>query len=97
MSRDIALIENGTVVNVIVADSWPGGIDITDLTPRPGPGWTYDGEAFAAPEPVAPVIATTPRITHFGFLSRLTPQERAAVRSATANDPILDDAMFLFN
>lgn len=40
---------------------------------------------------------TTPRMTHFGFLSRLTPQERTAVRAATAGDPILDDAMFLFN
>lgn len=42
-------------------------------------------------------IATTLRMTHFGFLSRLTPQERTAVRTATASDPILDDAMFLFN
>ena len=97
MSRAFATIESGRVANVILADEWPGAIDVTDLTPRPGPGWTYDGEAFAAPEPAAPVIATTPRITHFGFLSRLTPQERTAVRSATANDPILDDAMFLFN
>ena len=97
MSRIIALIENGTVVNTIVADSWPEGVDITDITPRPGPGWTYDGETFAPPAPVEPVIATTPRMTHFGFLSRLTPAERTAVRTATAADPVLDDAMFLFN
>jgi hypothetical protein len=25
-------------------------------------------------------VQTTPRMTHFGFLSRLTPQERTAVR-----------------
>ena len=97
MSRAFATIGGGRVANVILADEWPGAIDVTDLTPRPGPGWTYDGEAFAPPAPVAPVIATTPRITHFGFLSRLTPQERTAVRAATAGDPILDDAMFLFN
>lgn len=48
-------------------------------------------ERDAEPAPV------TPRMTHFGFLSRLTPQERTAVRQATAADPILDDAMFLFN
>jgi hypothetical protein len=27
-----------------------------------------------------PEAQTTPRMTHFGFLSRLTPQERTAVR-----------------
>ena len=48
-------------------------------------------EREAEPSPV------TPRMTHFGFLSRLTPQERTAVRQATAADPMLDDAMVLFN
>ena len=52
-------------------------------------GW-IDGEPAQLP-------ATNPRMTHFGFLSRLTPQERTAVRASTANDPVLDDAMFLFN
>jgi len=102
MSRTLAIIEGGIVANVILADEWPGAVDVTDLDPRPGPGWTYDGEAFAPPAPVDPVIATTPRMTHFGFLSRLTPQARLAIRDRTdktsANyDPILDDAMFLFN
>ena len=97
MSRTFAIIESGIVKNCIIADEWPGAVDVSGMTPRPAAGWTYDGEAFAPPAPVAPVIATTPRITHFGFLSRLTPQERTAVRAATAGDPILDDAMFLFN
>lgn len=97
MSRTLAIIENGVVANVILADSWPSGIDITDITPRPGPGWLYDGQVFTAPEPVEPVVQTTPYMTHIGFLLRMTPQERTAVRAATASDPILDDAMFLFN
>jgi len=105
MSRTLAIIEDGIVANVILADAWPGGIDVTDLVPRPGPGWTFDGETFAPPvvvEPEPQPVATTPRMSHFGFLSRLTPQARLAIRDRTdktsANyDPILDDAMFLFN
>lgn len=55
---DIGLIKNGIVENVICADSveiaqahYPDHICIerTD-TVRFGPGWTYDGVAFAAPE-----------------------------------------------
>ena len=105
MSRTLAIIEGGIVANVILADEWPGAVDVTDLDPRPGPGWTYDGTAFTPPAIVAPApqpVATTPRMSHFGFLSRLTPQARLAIRDrtdkASANyDPILDDAMFLFN
>ena len=53
------------------------------------------GYQIANPQVATP--ATTPYMTHFGFLARLSPQERTAIRRATANDPILDDAMFLFN
>jgi hypothetical protein len=77
MSRALAIIEGGIVANVIVADSWPGGIDITDLTPRPGPGWTYDGQSFAPPAPSVPVVQTTTKMTHLGFLDRMQPDEWA--------------------
>ncbi len=41
-------------------------------------------------------------MSHFGFLLRLTPQQRLAIRDRTdkanpAYDATLDDAMFLFN
>jgi hypothetical protein len=51
-----ALIRNGIVENVIVADAafievisnnWDDIVDITDT--GYGVGWTYDGEEFAAP------------------------------------------------
>lgn len=103
MSRAFAIIEDGIVTNVILADSWPNGIDVTDLVPQPGPGWVYEGGTFTpaviAPSPPA---ATTPYMSHFGFLLRFTPAERLAIRDrcdkASPNyDPTLDDAMFLFN
>jgi hypothetical protein len=49
MSRTYALIEDGVVVNTIIADSWHTGIDVTDYEVIPGPGWTYDGAEFHRP------------------------------------------------
>jgi hypothetical protein len=102
VSRIFAIVENSAVVNVILADSWLGGIDVTGLALRPSIGWTYDGAVFSAPvlppsDPQPLAQTTTPYMSHFGFLSRLTQQERTAIRAATAADPVLDDAMFLFN
>lgn len=97
MARDIALIENGIVTNVIVADSWPGGIDVTDLTPRPGPGWTFANGVFTAPPaPVEPVVQTTPYMTQYGWLSRITQPKRTAIRNLGKTDAVVEDALFLF-
>jgi len=75
--RTLAIIESGIVTNVILADSWPNAIDVTDLTPRPGPGWTYDGQSFAPPAPSEPVVQTTTKMTHLGFIDRMLPDEWA--------------------
>jgi hypothetical protein len=56
-----AIIENGTVVNVVVAEAYiahnNGWIDC----PVAGPGWTYADGVFTAPvvvEPIAPPAPT---------------------------------------
>jgi hypothetical protein len=56
-----AIIENGTVVNVVVADAEiaiaNGWVDC----PEAGPGWAYADGVFTAPivvEPPAPVAPT---------------------------------------
>jgi hypothetical protein len=95
-----AIIENGKVVNVIDApEGWPVGINVSTLSPVPGIGWSYESGQFIQPEAEAgpSVPTTTPYMSHFGFLSRLTQPERSAIRNATATDPVLDDAMFLFD
>lgn len=54
---DFAVIKNGLVVNVIVADSKEIAEKITELTcieipyepGAPGIGWNYDGITFIAP------------------------------------------------
>jgi len=50
-----AIIENGLVVNLIVADQdfvdkvYPGSVDVTDLDPRPEIGWIYEKKKFKEP------------------------------------------------
>lgn len=98
--RTLALLHGTFVANVILgrAEDYPDAIDITDLSPRPAPGWSYvDGEFTPPAENAPPPPATSPRMTHLYFLSRFTPAERLAVREAAQADPVLDDAMFLFN
>lgn len=75
MSRVFAVVELGVVVNVIVADAWAKAVDITALEPRPSVGWLYDGEVFSPPPYVEPVIPTTTKMTHLGFLDRMQPDE----------------------
>jgi hypothetical protein len=54
-----ALIANSEVKNTIVCDAgfaasilpeWDFVVRIDELDPRPGIGWSYDGETFLAPE-----------------------------------------------
>lgn len=84
MIRVFAIIENGVVSNVILAESWKGGIDITDVVPRPGPGWSYDGQAFAPPAEAPPA----PRhITRLAFRQRFTQAELIGIEIACLDDP----------
>lgn len=90
MSRRFALVENGIVRNVILAEKWPGGIDVTNLDPAPAPRWTYDGRRFAPPPAQAPKPEpTTTKMTHFAFLSRLTLAEHLAIEEAMPTSALL--------
>lgn len=63
-----ALIQNNVVENVVEADSewaasvapdWQYVVDITNTTPQPGIGWSYNGSTFTAPVvPPSPVYET---------------------------------------
>jgi len=70
VTRTVAMISVGKVVDVIVVDDLgtfqeqsPGyfaqfevAVDVTDLQPTPGPGWSYAGGQFAPPAGSPPTV-----------------------------------------
>jgi hypothetical protein len=90
MARILAVIAAGLVANVVIGDpsDFPGAIDVTELEPRPGTGWAYDGAAFAPPvidEP--PPAPADRRITRLAFRNRFTQAELVAMEIAAIDDP----------
>ncbi len=83
-----ALIESGSVVNIIEADA--AFIETLPGTWAPaqgaGIGWHYDGEAFTAPVPESPPAQDT-RITRLAFRKRFTQAEKVALEIAALDDP----------
>lgn len=98
-----AIIDAGLVVNIIHATGeWPEGVDVTALDPRPGIGWSYDGQVFTAPPPPPlpePVAVTN--VQRAALLARMTPIElhawqRAAQRAMDTNTPVVADRNALY-
>lgn len=91
------LDSNGFLRAAIDVVAIPGTPQTTVPLPEdplaPGMQWRFVDGAWVQADP----RIMSPRMTHLYFLSRFTPQERLAIRGSTATDPILDDAMFMFN
>jgi hypothetical protein len=68
MENIFAIISDGQVKNVIVADLKfveslnEQAIDVTNMPNRPGPGWLYDGENFSEPIRVEPQQKLEPAV-----------------------------------
>lgn len=61
MNNRYAIIENGLVVNVVVAEPEYASAQGWVECPEAGPGWLYDGQTFTAPPPPsAPEPAPAP-------------------------------------
>lgn len=81
----LAIIRDGRVDNVILADDWPDSVDVTDMNPRPSIGWAYDGQVFT---PVERQQEPQPRkITRLAFRQRFTQAEMVALEIAGLDDP----------
>tara|TARA_R110000868_G_scaffold409020_1_gene693684 strand:+ start:70 stop:315 length:246 start_codon:yes stop_codon:yes gene_type:complete len=52
MTNRYAVIENGLVANVVVADAEFAAQNGWIACPDAGPGWKYDGVAFTEPDPI---------------------------------------------
>lgn len=95
--RYYALLDADDIVcNVTVGDTpgWPDSEDVTDLVPRPGPGWRRIGPGQYTPPPDVEVNLT--RSSRADILDRLTPAElhawrRAVVRAEATNTPTSSD------
>ena len=83
-----ALIENGAVANIAVADEAAAAELPGTWVPGAGAciGWHYDGEAFTAPVPESPPAQDT-RITRLAFRKRFTQAEKVALEIAALDDP----------
>jgi hypothetical protein len=77
--KRFALIQGGIVANVVEQDDTPQISGEWIACDNAGPGWTYDGSAFAEP-----VLAPTLRhITQLAFLTRFTDDEAIAIDLAS--------------
>jgi hypothetical protein len=79
-----AIIENGKVVNTAVSDeplasNWVKS-DVAGI------GWDYDGVKFTPAE-----MPIEMKITKLSFKQRFTAQERIAIRTAAATNPVVYD------
>lgn len=78
------LDEYRKVVQIVQSDSMPeSSVKITDGVGC-SVGYTWNGWGFDAP-----------RWSAYEFMLRFTFSERAAIRSAAASDPLIDDFLFL--
>jgi hypothetical protein len=77
MSNRFAIIENGTVTNVVIADAETatanGWIDCPDA----GPQWTYANGVFTEPVVVEPVVTTPTKEELLAQLQALSAQIQA--------------------
>lgn len=55
-----AIIENGVVANVVVAEADYAAANGWIECPTAGPGWKYDGSTFTEPDPIPAPAPTEP-------------------------------------
>jgi hypothetical protein len=72
-----AIIENGTVVNVVVADAEIASVNGWVDCPIGGPGWTYVNGVFTAPVVVEPTVTAPTKEELLAQLNALSAQIQA--------------------
>lgn len=84
-----AQVVNGVVVNVIEvdADHVPAFCAAWPDAGAAGPGWTHDGQAFAAPTVVVPVPEAVPKLALVRALRRTTLSGAATTSTAASAWP----------
>jgi len=77
--RNIAIAEEAMNVD----GTW---INLTDITPEPGIGWTYENAVFIAPPAPPPAPPEPSVITKIALLNRMTDAEFISIINAAKTD-----------
>ena len=77
MTNRYAIIESGTVVNVVVADAQIAAENGWIDCPVGGPGWTYADGVFTAPVVVEPTVTAPTKEELMAQLAALSAQIQA--------------------
>lgn len=89
MTKRFAILNVASIVeNVVLADDAldPAWIDLTDIDPQPGIGWSYVNGQFSPP-PAPPAPPPPPNIiTKIAMITRFTDAEFVGVLAATKTD-----------
>jgi hypothetical protein len=90
----------GLIVDTIAIADTPLGkylwICIDEITPQPGPGWTYENGVFNAP-PVVPAPQLPNTITKLAMIDRFTEAEYEGVLTAAKTDVQVQSWLDRFN
>lgn len=101
MTRRFAILNAASIVeNVALADDAldPAWIDLTDVDPQPGPGWSYSEGAFAppvappAPPPLPNIITKVAMLTR-----RLKQAEFVGILAASKTDVAIEAWRYVFD
>jgi hypothetical protein len=77
MTNRFAIIENGIVSNVVIADAEIASANGWVECPVAGPQWTYANGVFTAPAVVEPTVTTPTKEELLAQLNALTAQIQA--------------------
>lgn len=101
MTKRFAIISSASIVeNVVLADDAldPAWIDLTNIDPQPGPGWSYSEGAFAPPPAPPPPPPLPNIITKVSMLTRrLTTAEFVGILTAAKTDPAIEAWKYVFD
>ena len=90
-----AIIENGMVSNVIVADEANAPETAVQCAPEVGKGWSYDGSAFAPPPAKLPVVTPLDFLQSYISPAHLATWEGLRADAISANPRSDDQANIL--
>lgn len=101
MKRFAVINSDNRVANVVIGtdplDIEGPWIDLTDMDPEPGIGWSYNDGVFTPPAAPPAPSAPLPIITKIAMLTRLTDAEYVGILAAAKTDVEVEGWLGRFN